>query len=292
MQQFSDVVPKAFSRCFEQGPQAESSDSGDEGEEIGVPRDQTKVWRKLARKRQRKAAHFLQDQESAFLTMLWSVVTFPVMLVRYSLFKRGTWLTERSEEAQDVETRSTVSFCNPTLNPAVRACSTVAALLLDTVQVDAWIPLTGLYGPVLTWPQGRLKTTRRCLFTELGQLYRKLLDPWRRYPWKLVELPSLDPAQRLAAAQALFDAPPCCLDCFSAKLREFVGTTEKLLCQETLDFLAAVFVWVVPTSTAIERAFARLNRWCDRKGPKPQLCTLASKISGTSLTDGAPRPPN
>lgn len=27
MQQFSDVAPKAFGRCFEQGPQAESSDS-------------------------------------------------------------------------------------------------------------------------------------------------------------------------------------------------------------------------------------------------------------------------
>ena len=33
----------------------------------------------------------------------------------------------------------------------------------------------------------------------------------------------------------------------------------------------------MPTSTCIERAFARLSRWCDRKGPKPQLRTLAAK---------------
>ena len=39
----------------------------------------------------------------------------------------------------------------------------------------------------------------------------------------------------------------------------------------------AVFDRVVPTSTYVERVFARLSRWCERPGRKPQLSTLAAK---------------
>ena len=51
MQQCYDVVPQAFGRCFARGQAEESSDdSGGEDAALGVPRDQTKQWRKLARK--------------------------------------------------------------------------------------------------------------------------------------------------------------------------------------------------------------------------------------------------
>jgi hypothetical protein len=114
MQQCYDVVPQAFGRCFARGQAEESSDdSGGEDAALGVPRDQTKQWRKLARKRQKKAAFFLQDQESRFLTMLWGIVTFCVMTVHYSLFKRGTWLTERVED----ETDANLSFFLATQQP-------------------------------------------------------------------------------------------------------------------------------------------------------------------------------
>lgn len=114
MQQCYDVVPQAFGRCFARGQAEESSDdSGGEDAALGVPRDQTKQWRKLARKRQQKAAFFLQDQESRFLTMLWGIVTFCVMTVHYSLFKRGTWLTERVED----ETDANLSFFLATQQP-------------------------------------------------------------------------------------------------------------------------------------------------------------------------------
>ena len=71
--------------------------------------------------------------------------------------------------------------------------------------------------------------------------------------------------------------PDCCLDSFSAKLKAVVGSPEGPLEEDTLLFLSEVFDRVVPTSTFIERAFARLNRWCDRKVPKPKLTTLAGK---------------
>lgn len=64
---------------------------------------------------------------------------------------------------------------------------------------------------------------------------------------------------------------------FSSKLRTMLTNQEALLSDEVLLFLDAVFDRVVPTSTFIERTFARFNRWCDRKGPKPQLSSLAAK---------------
>ena len=217
MQQCYDVIPQAFRRCFARGQAEESSDdSGGEDAALGVPRDQTKTMEEASQKEVTEGRLFLQDLESRFLTMLWGFVTFCVMTVHYSLFKRGTWLTERVEDETD--TNLSFFFRNPAASPAARASSEIA-LLLDSVQVDAWIPLVGLYGPVLSWPQRRLRSTRRCLLTEVGQLYRKLLEPWKRYPWKLVELPLMEEPMRSQAAQDFFQVRDCCLDGFSAKLR-------------------------------------------------------------------------
>ena len=164
MQQFCHVLPEPFGRCFPQRPLAESGSSAeDEGQELGVPLDQTKVWRKLARKRQKKAAHFCSDAESAWLTLLWSTVTLPVIVVHYALFKRGTWLSERPDEPD--ESASTVFFCNPALNPAAKACSSLADMVLDTEGISAW----RAYGAVLSWPQPELcflqwgNSTENCL---------------------------------------------------------------------------------------------------------------------------------
>jgi len=109
----------------------------------------------------------------------------------------------------------------------------------------------------------------------MDQLRRKLTELWTRYPWKLIKLP--DPLLQENAADLFFQAPACFLDCFSLKLRAVVQSKEALLHEDTLKFLAEVFDRAVPTSTCIERDFARLNRWCDRKGPKPKLSRLAAK---------------
>lgn len=87
----------------------------------------------------------------------------------------------------------------------------------------------------------------------------------------------MEEAMRFQAAQDFFRVRGCCLDGFSAKLKTVVEDPRGLVAAKTLKFLASVFDRLVPTSTCIERAFARLSRWCDRKGPKPQLSTLAAK---------------
>ena len=274
MMHFCNVLPEAMGRCFP--PEVVSSDSEEEGQPLGVPLDQTKVWRKLARKRQSKAGQFMQDGDSHWLCLLWAMCAAPIMVIHYSLFKRGVFFNERPEEA-DNDWITTLVLSNRAMNPATKAMSNLTQMILDTVQVATWQPMIGLYGPLLLWPQARLRTVRRTLLTEMGQLWRKLMAPWDRYPWKLVELPLLDGPNQSIFATTFLGERPCCLDAFSAKLRQVAGTKEQLLSPNTLLFLKEVFDRVVPTSTFIERAFARLNRWCDRKGPKPTLSTLAAK---------------
>ena len=258
MTQFCQVLPEAFTRCFGQGPQAELSDSEeDEGKELGVPLDQTKVWRQLARKRQKKATVFLNDPEAAWLTLLWCVVTLPIMAVHYALFKHGTWYSERhSSGARAAEAGF---FCSRTLSPAAAAAGTLADMFLRGPAWPGWGALQGLYGCMTAWPQKRLRTVRRCLLTALGQLFRKLLEPWGRYPWKLFNLTKLQGDAQRAGAKHFWDSRPCCLDGFSLKLRRLLDSEDSVLTDDVLLFLGQVFDRVVPTSTCIERAFARFS---------------------------------
>ena len=108
-------------------------------------------------------------------------------------------------------------------------CWTLSRLLLGF--------LVGMYGAVLLWPQARLRATRRTLFTAMGQLWRKLLDPWGRYPWLLADLLLLSVENQQRKAQVFFAEPDCCLDSFSAKLKAVVGPPEGPLEEDTLLFL-------------------------------------------------------
>ena len=50
------------------------------------------------------------------------------------------------------------------------------------------------------------------------------------------------------------------------------------------DFLKAVFDRIVPTSTYVERMFARFNKWVDTKGHKLYLSQLAAKHFTNAFT--------
>ena len=87
MQHFCGIFPKVFRECFPVKPSGRCSSSEDEQDEaaqLGQPIDQTKQWRRLARKRQRKAGVYLSDEASSFRTLLWAVVTAPVMKIHFA----------------------------------------------------------------------------------------------------------------------------------------------------------------------------------------------------------------
>ncbi|CAE7770315.1 unnamed protein product, partial [Symbiodinium necroappetens] len=249
------ALNKWTTACFGSLPQEDSSESEDPGVAVGQPVDQTRRWRKLARRRQKKSAIFLKDPESQFRTLSWTVLTAPVMRIHFSLFKHSTWLTERKRNPQADESEASSAFGMVAAKPTRRALSAYADMMQST-ENDAWLPLAGFYGRVLDWPQARLRTTRRTVCTIIGQLWRKLDEPWQRYPWKLLGLLDSEDTTRRACAAHLLASKRCCLDNFSEKLRETCPSVDQLLSEQTLAFLEAVFDRVVPTSTYVERHYA------------------------------------
>ena len=165
---------------------------------------------------------------------------------------------------------------NTDTSPAAKAGELLGNLLADSSHAS-WAPMLEPYGPLEGWPQARLRTTRRSILVAVGQLWRKLQEPMLRYPWTLAGLQGASEAERARLAEEFWNAPPCVLDGFSGKLRSLLPSAQGVLAEDIGELLQAVFGRVVPTSTYVERIFARLSRWCERPGRKPQLSTLAAK---------------
>ncbi|CAE7386793.1 unnamed protein product [Symbiodinium sp. CCMP2592] len=285
-QHFCEVLPDALQACFGNRQEVSEESEVDEGVALGQPVDQTARWRKLARKRQQKASIFMKEPESRFRTLAWTVLTAPIMRIHFSLFKHATWFTERPKDderngGQGEDTSS--AFGMVAARPTQRALSQLAQMV-RCPDNDAWMPLVTFYGPVLQWPQARLRTTRRAVCTIVGQLWRKLAEPWQRHPWKLLGLLSDDDDARRACAQELLDCKCCCLDNFSEKLRGICPSLEELLSEDTRSFVEAVFNRVVPTSTYVERLFARYQKWTSTRGHKLTCSQLAAKHYTYAMT--------
>ena len=107
-------------------------------------------------------------------------------------------------------------------------------------------------------------------------MWRKLIETWERYPWRLTDLLQGSAEEQVEKAKEVCAKPPCCLDSFTAKLAKQYGP-EVLAGEEAKVFLKAVFDRVLPTSTYVERMFARLARWTETKGHKLHLSQLSAK---------------
>ena len=153
---------------------------------------------------------FLRDAEARWATLLWATVQEPVMRIHYSLFKRGTWVTERPKQEGDAAAAAATHFADAANSPAVKACASLASLLDNAAEDAQWKGIVGQYGPLETWPQHRLRATRRRLLVGVGQLFRKLLEPMSRYPWRLAALTQEEGAGDVASA--FWSAAECCLD--------------------------------------------------------------------------------
>ncbi len=220
------------------------------------------------------------DRESAWSNLLWLLVAAPVMCVHYSLFKHGGLLTERASAAFPERLQLTRLFASPRLSPALKASRAIARLLTQTENQLG--PLGGYHGAFSTWPAKRRRLMRRALLLTLGQLWRKLVEPWRQYPWKLMLLQDQEVAWAdcWKRAQDFLAAKECCLDVgFSKKLRDSAERPEQLF-EEDLQFtLRSVADRVVVSSTLVERIFAHYTQWTTAKcrGRRPTLATLAAK---------------
>ena len=285
---FPDALRAEFGKLTERGEEDESSDQNKEDEELGVPRNEVKKWRKLARKRNLRAMHFMSDPQSLFVNILWTLVSEPVMDLHGLFFSQATWHSHRVEVKATSRGLMLGRFCDMSRSPAVEAMKKLTLLLeRPNEQLDL---LVFFFGPLSSWPQARAATVRRAVLTTMGQLARKLVFPFQQYPWRLWPLACAEQESKLRCAEELWSAPCCCLDTsFSQRLRAGANAVEDLLEADAGSFLATVFERVVMSSTFIERKFANFARWLDVKRSPPSLPTLAAKHVTRSFSEAAER---
>ena len=227
---FSDIGQCAFRQQFgkqEVGALSEL-DSSDEEEDaaLNVPINEVKRWIKLAKKRNAKATSLLCDENSRFMNMLWLHIAAPCMRLHWILFKTATWYSDRPRP-DPTETADVVlavrQFCSPKENPGLQVMKELFSQLRN--------PDYGLkqvcffFGNFKDWPQARKRVAFRSVLLTLGQLVRKVIEPFLAYPWKLFPLsePDADSGALANVLDDLFQAPPCCLDAgFSLKVRELL----------------------------------------------------------------------
>ena len=267
--QLFGLGPAAFKAEFESQALRVSDSSSEEAQQdrdTQVPVNEIAKWRKLARRRNARALHFLTDKQCSFVNFAWLILAEPAMRIHWSLFKHATWYSDRgtAQEAGGQQVPKQVlidDFClEEASSPALRVVQDVMRLMKHPSESLAL--LVHVYGPFERWSLNRKKTVRRAAVIMLGQIFRKLVFPWRQYPWRLCQLVAGSEEQQKRCAEDLLAAEECCLDTFfSAKLQRDRPSVDQLTDPQFQASLRVVFDRVVLTSTFIERQFASFSRW-------------------------------
>ena len=183
---FRDALVAEFGSLTEQGDD-ESEEENREDQELGVPLNEIKRWRKLARKRNLRAMHFMSQKQFLFLNILWMLVSEPAMNLHGLFFSQATWFSHRDPEKAERRRLMLGHFCTMSESPAVEAMEKLTALLL---RPDRELDLLFAFcGDRASWPQARVATVRRAvMITLLGQLARKLVFPFQQWPFPAVAL--------------------------------------------------------------------------------------------------------
>ena len=250
---------------------------------VGLPLDERAEWRRVANQRRVKAFEFVEDREAAFYNLLWLVIASPILVLHWKLFKHAKWASERDAGAE--EGRIVREFCDPALNPAAAVIDALFQILADSAQ--ALRVLFTFHGSLTQWSGARKAAVQQLVLLAAGQLWRKLVVPWRSFPWRLWPLAFCeDEGERRSAAEELLAQRECCLDeCFSRKLSKLAPSPDYLLEDCTQSFVQTCFTRAVATSTFVERRFASYGAWVARRGSAPRLPTLAGKHVTSCVKD-------
>lgn len=150
--------------------------------------------------------------------------------------------------------------------------------------------MVGTLGSISTWPAGVHRVAWGALTTAMSLLWRKLVFSWQSYPWRLARVvdSKSSMAERRSAAREFQEAAPCCLDeGLSRRIHAEIARGSTLLEDErTCSFVEAMFAECTTTSTYVERVFAHLSRWTERRLSLP---TLAGKHTVRSFSDTVTR---
>ena len=277
------VLEQEFGALAERVAEEEQAEE-QEAEGLALPLDEREAWKRIANQRRLKAAQFAQDKEASWANLVWLVVASPILVLHWKLFKRAKWSLEIDTSKEQVG-EVIKQFCIPSLNPAAAVIDRLLELLRSATH--ALRVVCFFHGPLEQWSEARVRTFQQLVLLACGQLWRKLVMPWRVYPWKLWPLVwGCDRERQLASAAELLAERDCCLDQpFTRKLRQLVTDPEQLLQAEMQEFLHVIFTRLVATSTFVERRFASYGAWVARRASACRLATLAAKHVTSCMKD-------
>ena len=278
------VVADALQAKLEGGPlsaEPEASDVSSDAQ-LGAPADQMRLWHRVNQKRASRVLSFFTAAQTLPMLLVWQAVVAPILQIHWKLFRFATFHHHSTDQRCSV-----VEFLRERSNPAGRALTALALGIWDPGASVLQL-LRARFGLQAAWPQDVRRWAWAVLVVGISELWRRLVHPWRSWPWRLWEAcdPCLPLATRMAAAEAFAAAPNCCLDPgMSRRVRGMIHQPGDLLQGGLQAFLQAVFERAVATSTFIERQFASLAAW----GDNPRAAQHVSSVSAKHMCASALR---
>ena len=165
-----------------------------------------------------------------------------------------------------------------TLHADVKA---VMAELWQLVTSSAsWASLESSFGHFDSWRADWRDLAVRAVQSLIGELKRRLLEPFEEAPWKYwVPLadPLLPDARKATILQELLDADPRVLDAASIRLRRRITSPEILQQPLWRKFLFHSVNKIGLASSFVECLFAHFKQWQDRAGRPIGVPLLSAK---------------
>jgi len=235
------------------------------------------AFRRESRTRATKMIRFLSDSMARVRLLIWVCATTPVMAIHYTLFKRGS-IYGREETGES----ALMSFCRLRSALPMRVLSQLGSSLdLRAPGLYAtWSLALHFFGPFAAWPLAYLCEADVAAHVLAGSLWRRFYVRLRTWPWRLAAVvdETLTMAERLAEAEAFWNAPECCLDeFFSIRFRNSLESVLDLSTERIQRFLVAVFKYTLAATTHSEDAFAHMRKCLNACCKPPSMATVSAR---------------
>ena len=252
-------------------------------EEDPVQGDQEN-WKGQLKRFGKRCLMFIGDPETKTRLLVWTVIGEPLMILHYKFFKHVNFMSHCSD---DQDRLSIFNFCpgctqSNDSNPAKKALKDVALMIFDpNGEASVLIaPLKAAFGATVNWSVKLLDTYQKSCILGYCRLWRSFIHTFKCFPWQAACIfdPSAAPVARETASKDFWNAPPCHIDPFLGDpLRNELCHERTDLFEKSLqDFVYALLMRCMITSTFGERIFAHLTQWTGVPRSRPALCSVAS----------------
>ena len=138
-------------------------------------------------------ASFVFDPFTKVRLLIWCVVCASVMVIHWSLFKRGTW----SNHVQETSRYGVFDLCSRRRNPVALTLTKLASMVFDLDSGDSMgrgqlkLLFLRLGEDIANWPNRVVHLLQISIVLVFCQLWRKIIFFLDGYPWLLA--PAFDP---------------------------------------------------------------------------------------------------